>query len=205
MRCPSRRVGRPSGSRRQGWLPNILLPRRRRTRVNFRSRSEDLGVPGPRGRGRDFAACVTLMSPSRWFLQSPDYPMSPRLRKAFGSRIAPDTATSARRPNGKRSKWSGGNRAKKRTSAKNSQESEAQNANQQGPPPESLPATDKTQSDVGRQQGQAPKIDPKSGADAQDCSPQRSEARDIERASLQKSLQSGQTRDKTSKRRRGSH
>ena len=79
------------------------------------------------------------------------------------------------------------------------EESEAQNANQQGPPPESLPATDKTQSDVGRQQGQAPKIDPKSGAAAQDCSPQRSEAQDIERASLQKSLQSGQARGKTRK------
>jgi hypothetical protein len=83
---------------------------------------------------------------------------------------------------------------------KEQQESEAQNANQQGPPPESLPAPDKTQSDVGCQQGKAPKVDPKSGATAQDCSPQRSEAQDIERASLQKSLQSGQAQGKTRKR-----
>jgi hypothetical protein len=78
------------------------------------------------------------------------------------------------------------------------EESEAQNANQQGPAPESLTA-DKTQSDVGRQQGQAPKTDPKSGAAAQDCSPQRSETQDFEGASLQKSLQSGQVRGKTRK------
>ena len=49
-------------------------------------------------------------------------------------------------------------------------------------------------------QGQAPKIDPKSRAAAQDCSPQRSETQDIERASLQKSLQSGQVRGKARKR-----
>ena len=79
------------------------------------------------------------------------------------------------------------------------EESEAQNANQQGPPPESL-TTDKTQNDVGRQQGEAPKTDPKSGAAAQDCSPQRSETQDFEGASLQKSLQSGPARGQTKKR-----
>jgi hypothetical protein len=85
------------------------------------------------------------------------------------------------------------------------EEIEAQNANQQGPPPESLPSTDKTQSDVGPQQRQAPKIDPKPRAAAQDCSPQRSETQDFEGASLQKSLQSGQVRGKTRKSRLGSH
>ena len=83
---------------------------------------------------------------------------------------------------------------------KEQQESEAQNSNQQAPRPESLPATDKARSDLGRRQGQAPKIDPKSGATAQDCSPQPSDAQDIERASLQKSRQSGQARGKTRKR-----
>ena len=79
------------------------------------------------------------------------------------------------------------------------EESEAQNANQQGSPPESLPSTDKTQSDVGPQQRQTPKIDPKPRAAEQDCSPQRSETQDFEGASLQKSLQSGQVRSKTRK------
>ena len=92
-----------------------------------------------------------------------------------------------------------GSQGEEEKERKDQQESEAQNANQQGPPPEALLSTDKTQSNVGRQQGQAPKIGPKSGAAAQDCSPPRSETQDFEKASPQKSLQSGHARGKTNR------
>ena len=74
-----------------------------------------------------------------------------------------------------------GSQGEEEKERKDQQESEAQNANQQGPPPEALLSTDKTQSNVGRQQGQAPKIGPKPGAAAQDCSPPRSETQDFEK------------------------
>ena len=51
-----------------------------------------------------------------------------------------------------------GSQGEEEKERKDQQESEAQNANQQGPPPEALLSTDKTQSNVGRQQGQAPEI-----------------------------------------------
>jgi hypothetical protein len=92
-----------------------------------------------------------------------------------------------------------GSQGEEEKERKDQQESEAQNANQQGPPPEALLSTDKTQSNVGRQQGQAPKIGPKSGAAARDCSPPRSEMQNFEKASLQKSLQSGHARGKTNR------